>query len=378
MLKEVKIRDCKELLVHGRTLPGRDPLALFWGGSSLELKLKCSELWLEMAGPYADHENWIAIEINGEVMARQMVPAERTKICIFRNKMNTKPTRVRIIKEVQAMSGDKGHRLEFYSIFHDGEVLAPDAYERRIEFIGDSINSGEGSIGAKEEEEWIPLFFSHVRAYPYMVAKELKADHRVVSQSGWGILSGWDNNPQGAIPKYYEGICSLLPKDFVLKGVHEKNDFGAWQPDVICVNLGTNDDGAFHYAPFTDPETKEEYKLHMTGESFTDGVYTPGESYAPDDLKRVKDTALDFLKTLRRLNPGAYILWCYGMLGNSLEESLKDVIAGYRAESGDERVEYLALPDTTPETIGCRMHPGLNAHRAAAEVIVKKIRELGL
>ena len=116
----------------------------------------------------------------------------------------------------------------------------------------------------------------------------------------------------------------------------------------------------------------------MTGESFTDGVYTPGESYAPDDLKRVKDTALDFLKTLRRLNPGAYILWCYGMLGISLEESLKDVIAGYRAESGDERVEYLALPDTTPETIGCRMHPGLNAHRAAAEVIVKKIRELGL
>ena len=42
------------------------------------------------------------------------------------------------------------------------------------------------------------------------------------------------------------------------------------------------------------------------------------------------------------------------------------------------RAEYLALPDTTPETIGCRMHPGIRAHRGAADVIVKRIRELGL
>ena len=378
MLKEVKISDCKELLVHGRTIPGCDPLTLFWGGSSLELKVQCSELWVEMAGPFTEHENWIAIEINGEVLSRRMVSEKRERICIFRNKMNTKATRVRIIKEVQAMSGDKQHRLEFYSLFHDGELLSPDPYERRIEFIGDSINSGEGSIGAKEEEEWISLFFSHVRAYPYMTAKELNADYRVISQSGWGIHSAWDNNPVGAIPKYYEGICDLLPKDFALKGVHEKNDFSAWQPDVICVNLGTNDDGAFHYAPYTDPETKEVYKLHMTGESFENGVYTPGESYAPEDLKKVKDATKAFLKELRRLNPGAYILWCYGMLGDQLGGMLKEAVAEYRTESGDERVEYLALPATTPETTGARMHPGLQAHCAAADTIIAKIRELKL
>ncbi len=378
MLKEVKIAECDKILVHGRTIPGSDPLTLFWGGSSLELKVQCSELYVELAGPYTEHENWIAIEINGEVVARQMVPAERTKICIFRNKMNTKPTRVRIIKEVQAMSGDKEHRLEFYSLFHDGELLAPDIYGRRIEFIGDSINSGEGSIGAKEEEEWISLFFSHVRAYPYMVAKELNADARVISQSGWGICTAWDNNPVGAIPKYYEGICDLLPKDFALQGVHDKNDFSAWQPDVICVNLGTNDDGAFHYAPYTDPETKAEYKLHMTGESFEDGVYTPGESYDAKDLEKVKKAAADFLKELRRLNPCAFILWCYGMLGDQLGGMLKEAIAEYRTESGDTRVDYLALPATTPETTGARMHPGFPAHRAAAEKIVAKIRELKL
>ena len=377
-MKEIRIADCKELLVHGRTLPGRDPLALFWGGSSLELKVQCSELWLEIAGPYAEHENWIAIEINGEVMARQMVPKERTKICIFRNKLNTKPTRVRIIKEVQAMSADREHRLEFYTILHDGELLMPDPYERRIEFIGDSINSGEGSIGAKEEEEWISLFFSHVRAYPYLAAKELKADYRVISQSGWGIFAGWDNNFASAVPKYYEGICSLLPKDFALAGVHDANDFAAWQPDVICVNLGTNDDGAFHYAPYTDPETKEVTKLHMDGESFENGEYKAGDSYAPEDLERVKAAAKAFLYLLRRNNPEAYIIWAYGMLGDALAGVLGEVIEKYREESGDTRVEYLPLPATTPETTGARFHPGAAAHRAAAEVIVRRIKELGL
>ena len=366
-MKEIKLSEEKRIAVRGRTIASRDPAVLLWTGSSIELCVKCSELYVEIEGPYDDMENWIAIEVNGEIVARQMVKKEREWICIFRKKMAEKATRVRIIKSVQAMNGDAGHCLKVYAVRLDGEILPVPEHAMKIEFIGDSINSGEGAIGATTEEEWISMFFSHERSYPYMVAKALDADYRVISQSGWGLYASWDNQRKCTIPRHYEEICSLVPPDvFKAQGFYEKNDFSAWQPDVICVNLGTNDDGAFHNPPFTDPETGESFKLRMEDE----------DTYNAEDLKAVQDAATDFLRKLRHCNPNAYILWCYGILNDVMQPTLEAGIDAYKKESGDNKVGFLKLPDTTPETIGARMHPGEPAHRRAAETIIKRIREL--
>ena len=56
----------------------------------------------------------------------------------------------------------------------------------RLEFVGDSITSGEGTVGAIYEEDWISAFFSAENTYPRMVADALSAEYRVISQSGWG------------------------------------------------------------------------------------------------------------------------------------------------------------------------------------------------
>lgn len=56
----------------------------------------------------------------------------------------------------------------------------------RLEFVGDSITSGEGTVGAVYEEDWISAFFSAENTYPRMVADALSAEYRVISQSGWG------------------------------------------------------------------------------------------------------------------------------------------------------------------------------------------------
>ena len=345
-MKELKISEAKNIKVNGRTTESRDPLTLLWTGSSLELDVKSSELWVEMAGPFSSHENWIAIEINGEVISRRMISAQKEWICIFRGKMPEKITRVRIIKEVQAMSGDPEHRLEIYGLRLDGELMPVKEKDLKIEFIGDSINSGEGAIGAKGEEEWISMFFSHVNSYPYMTAKALDADYRVFSQSGWGLYVAWDGNAACAIPPHYENICSLASGEGLkARGFSEKNDFGKWQPDFICVNLGTNDNEAIKNAGFTDTD-------------------------------KLRETAKSFLKTLRKNNPGAYIIWSLGILGT---DTAKYVIAGmdeYKKESGDDRVEYLELPETTDETIGARFHPGVKAHAKAAEVLTARIKEL--
>ena len=365
-MKTIRLTETEQYRVQGRTTAERDPLTLLWTGSSLDLNVKCSELWVEMEGPYTTHENWIAIEINGAVLARQMVSPERSWVCIFRARNAEKPTNVRIIKEVQAMNGDPKHCLKIYGLKLDGELLPVAEKKHRIEFVGDSVTSAEGAIGATEEEEWISMFFSHIHSYPYMVAKEMEAEYRIVSQSGWGTYMSWDNQRKCTIPPYYEQICGLVPAEgFAAAGFHEKNDFSAWQPEVICVNLGTNDDGAFHNPAFTDPVTGETMKLRMEG-----------DEYVEEDRLKVQEAMRDFLETLRKNNPKAYILWCFGILGDKMGATIRAAIDEYAQASGDTRVEYVAIPETTPETVGARWHPGCLAHRAAADVIVRRIREL--
>ena len=43
----------------------------------------------------------------------------------------------------------------------------------------DFNTSGEGLFGAKEEEDWIPMFFSALKDYAYLTAKELDAEYQI-------------------------------------------------------------------------------------------------------------------------------------------------------------------------------------------------------
>ena len=365
-LKTIRLTETGNYRVQGRTTADRDPLTLLWSGSSLDLCVQCSELWVEVEGPYEVLENWMAFEVNGAVLARQMVSPKRTWVCVFRARNAAKPTNVRIIKEVQAMSADPKHCLKIYGLRLDGELLPAAPKKHRIEFIGDSVTSAEGAIGDTKEEDWIAMFFSHVHSYPYMVSKELDAEYRIVSQSGWGTYVSWDNQKKCTIPRYYEQICGLVPgENFAPAGFHEKYDFSQWQPEVICVNLGTNDDGAFQNPAYTDPVTGEMTKMRMDG-----------DVYNEEDRRNIRQAMHDFLVMLRKDNPKAQILWCFGILGDRMGATIKEAIAEYTKESGDTHVEYLAIPDTTPETVGARWHPGYAAHKAAADVIVNRIQKI--
>ena len=97
--------------------------------------------------------------------------------------------------------------------------------------MGDSITSGEGTVGAVYEEDWISAFFSAENTYPRMVADALSAEYRVVSQSGWGIVTGWDGNVENKIPPFYTQVCGLLTGERNASlGALEDYDFEAWQP----------------------------------------------------------------------------------------------------------------------------------------------------
>lgn len=150
------------------------------------------------------------------------------------------------------------------------------------------------------------MWFSAINNYTSMTADALNAEYRVISQSGWGVLTSWDNNPHGNIPDGYEQVCGLLTgaKNEAL-GAFQEHSFESWQPDVVVVNLGTNDGGAFQ-----SPEWKDE----VTGESHKQRLNEDG-TYHEDDIQAFVDAAEKFLMKLRKNNQHAHLVWAYGMLG---------------------------------------------------------------
>lgn len=366
-LQTYAVDEIKMLKVLGRTPHKKQALTLFWTGSGIECEIKAAELWIEVEADYHTYEPWISIVVNGAYVSRRMLEKGRVWICIFRGMNPETIKNVKIIKEVQAMSGDEDHMLQIHQVKTDGCFLPVEERPYKLEFIGDSITSGEGSIGAKVEEDWIPMWFSTENNYARMTADTLNAEYRLICQSGWGVYSSWDNNPHGALPRYYEKVCGILSGERnELLGAKEENDFKAWQPHVIIINLGTNDEGAFH-----SPIWKDE----VTGETFKQRLNADG-SFNQEDMACFINAAVAFLHKLRKYNERAYIVWAYGMLGNAMAPFIKEAIALYKEQSGDDKVSFIALPDTTEETVGARMHPGLLSHKKASDVLVEYLQIL--
>lgn len=361
------LSEIKDLKVYGRNTGCLSPLTLFWTASGIELNASGSELWIEVEADYDVYEPWINIVINSVSVSRQMLTSGRYWICVFRGMDANAIKNVRIVKETQAMNGDPGCYLQIHALKFDGEFMPIEEKQYKFEFIGDSITSGEGVIGAKVENDWIPMWFSSFHNYASITAETLNADYRIISQSGWGVLTSWDNNPHYNIPEYYSKVCGLLTgeKNQSL-GAYEENNFDSWQPDVVIVNLGTNDAGAFN-----SPEWKDE----VTGEIHKQKLNEDGTFYQ-EDLEAFEEAVYNFLGKLRKYNKKASIIWVYGMLGIPMLPSIYRAVDRYVKNTGDKKVSVFQLPNTTEETVGSRNHPGVLAHEKAAKELVGYISEI--
>ena len=341
MLKDYKIREIPYLRVLGRTNGSLEPVTLFWTASGIEMNIKATEAWVTVRSDYELFEPWADVIVDGAISQRLMVNKGEQKICLFRNMEGDKIRNVKLLRDTPAFPTDEKTLFQILGVQTDGEFCPLEEPKMRLEVIGDSITSGEGGSGAGGEMTWNSFCFNCVDNYAYMAAKELDAIYHCVSQSGWGVLCSWEGDEKQAIPPYYEQVCGLLNGERNKElGAFEKWDFQKFQPDVIVVNLGTNDGSG----------TK--------------------------DMEKVGKAVEDFLKKLRDYNPESYILWCYGMLGNGIQPTLENAIQNYKTKSGDERVEFVELPDTLEGEFGSRQHPGQKSHEKTAKVLVEKIRAI--
>lgn len=368
-LKTVLVSEIAEdkINIFGRQCGQKQPLPLLFNGSAVEVVVTGTELWIDFDTDSDFHEPWVAYEINGAFMSRMMMLPGEHSLCLFRNMEPSAPKRVRFYRELQAMSEDDKSRVLVKGFKLNGELCQVPKYERKIEFIGDSITSGEGSYGAVPDTDWIAMYMSASVNYATMTAKALNADYHIISQGGWGVFCGWDNDPRHNIPSVYEKVCGLATGAYnEALGTQKPYDFSKWQADAIIVNLGTNDATSFNMVPFYNPDDGKTYKMRYQ----EDGV-----TYNQEDEQNIINAISAFLETIRKNSPNALIAWCYGMLGYELKETIQKGIAAYKEKSGDENVELVLLQDTKGEYFGAHMHPGAKAHVRAAEDITAYLKK---
>ena len=355
-----------QIKLHGRYSEYAGAAAFYWTGSGIELVTDSSELWLEYETAFTSCEQWIALEIDGSLVSRQMLLCSG-RLCIFRGMSKGTKKEVRIYKDTQPMGSDETSYLLFRAVSADGELFDTAERAMRIEFVGDSLTTGEGLVGAQCEMDWIPMFFSSIGNYAVKTAKLLNADFRIMSQGGWGVLCGWNNDPNLVIPKHYENVCTVVGGEtFEKLGAHEKNDFSAWQPDYIVVNLGTNDEGAMDQPAWKDEETGESFEL----------MPQKDEAGFTSACEKVLAAAVGFLNKLHALNPAAHIIWAYGMCGHKLENTLRSAVDEFNKALENNIAAFILLPSATEDKLGSRSHPGAQVHAEAAQMIAGRIKEL--
>ena len=263
---------------------------------------------------------------------------------------------VRLVKLSESLHSSMGIRA--VGVYSSGAIhkkYGRDVFERTpdqarmIEFIGDSITCGYGVDGQFGKDTFKTANENVTRSYSYLTAEMLDADYSMVCYSGHGIISGYTSNDQPMtgqlVPRFYGqvGHCSA-----VLEGRHKMQD-DLWnfarQPDLIVINLGTNDSS-----------------------------YTQNDS---EKQKAFSAAYTEFLKTVREKNPDAAILCTLGIMGQTLCDAVDLAVENYKSETGDTNIRVMRFDMQSEEEDGVVVdwHPSAATYQKAADKLCAFIRE---
>lgn len=116
-------------------------------------------------------------------------------------------------------------------------LKAPALPPRKIEFIGNSITCGYGIEVTDPQTPFDYKDENFYYTYAATTARALDAQYLVVAKSGIGIYRNYGDPKTGSkgtcLPDLYDQTLFMDSTD--------RWDFSRYTPDVVCVNLGTND-----------------------------------------------------------------------------------------------------------------------------------------
>ncbi len=155
------------------------------------------------------------------------------------------------IHKVQIYKRTEGHlgigAFKGIELAENGEMLPwKDIPSRKIEFIGNSITCGYGTEGKSKDEHWQPSTENNYQSYAPIISRAFNADYHIIAHSGQGVVRNYGDKQK---------VSALAMPDRFARVFDEKEqplwNFKLWKPEVVVINLGTND---FSTQPYPDAD----------------------------------------------------------------------------------------------------------------------------
>lgn len=335
----------------GRNMILNDTLWLVHSGSGAEFTFLGTSAAITLQADSTilgsrDSQARFAIYVNGELVVDDMMNQMTKTYTVFESETEEQCT-VKIVKLSEAAQSTMGiTSIEVNSI---GDIAATGNKEKLIEFIGDSITCGYGVEDENRDHHFKTGTENATRTYAYKTAELLDTDYSFVSYSGFGIVSGYTATKtkvfEQTVPQYYDKVGFSYNAYMGEKPSDYAWDFTKRQPDVIVVNLGTNDD------------------------SYTGGDASRKQEYV--------DGYIAFLKQIRQNNPDATIFCTLGIMGDGLFASVSQAMESYKAETGDTNVYAMKFDvQSAADGYAADWHPTEATHTKAAEKLAAEIQKV--
>jgi lysophospholipase L1-like esterase len=211
----------------GRVARVDGALRASWSGSGVVVRFNGTGLGLELRD---DGKNFFHVVVDGKEM-----PALRTtrhEMTVYTVAKDLAPGEH---EAIVAKRTDPSHgEIAFGRAIPEGELLPPaPQLPRRIEFLGDSITAGNGVLGHGPVCWMNPDIQDYFGTYAPLTAQRVGAEHRALAWGGKTIQEIGDMFGR-TLPLHPESVW----------------DFAEEPPDVVVVNLGTNDFALFDPGAF--------------------------------------------------------------------------------------------------------------------------------
>ena len=303
-----------------------DAPVVVWEGSRIALDFEGTQLLVRWAGATGQNYFNLQVDDRSEVIGVSPGAGSRTE---WPHPLAPGRHRLRLFKRSEATAGQVRFAGVELGAGQQAWSPAAPAYRLRMEFHGDSITAGAcDEDGAKDQ--WDDRrTHNFALSYATLTAAEFHADLRCEAVSGIGIVTGWIDLTAGEMwDKVYPRKDSIRADRM-------------WQPDVLLINLGDNDDDfpRAHHQPF--PVT------------FTTGY-------------------VKYVQAIRAANPRAHlVLLTGGMYGGSQSVPLREAWtkAVQQLETADAGISHFVFSHWSSN------HPRVADHRALAAELNTWLRQ---
>lgn len=298
-----------------------------WPGTSLQFDFYGKKLAIELDGRGTQFD----VIVNGAIhsILKTTVGVKSYQLLDF---SESQQVQIRLVKRNE----NNDAMLSIKRFISDGDLLESWRKQSHILFFGDSITAGYGN-----ESDKLECTVANVEnttnarlSYASLIADKLSASRTLVAYSGLGVIRNWNGSePHHNLPYYWNKTGSIY------NGIE---DFEDTYPNLIVINLGTND-----------------YVMPLNhGEQWPDMA-----SFNSDWLR----TYIEFVMALlERYGDVPILIMANEMYNNNAKQVVVEL-----HNSGLSNVilhEYSA-----GNYSGCNSHPSLIEHEALADAVLATI-----